>query len=200
MSWSRRSIACVVAFFLGDARLEILARVGVPQPAKGDHTERQAYEQGNDEHPDPDTTPLSGHLFLWQRSHAPIGRGWVVLGRQALRTALEASLLWPCLRLLRVCAAQCFEIGAAILTKSTAGRVPPGAIWTGDQGSISNGFMRSRQTGIGILLCKQHHAAPGYRSIRGSSASRRPFPIRLIDSAVRKIIMPGKKTLVQFVM
>jgi hypothetical protein len=39
-----------------------------------------------------------------------------------------------------------------------------------------------------------------YRSMRGSRASRKPFPIRLIESAVKKIIIPGKKTLDGFVM
>jgi hypothetical protein len=121
--------------FLGDSSLETPARIGVLEPGEREHANRQAPQQRDHQHPDPEAALLNGRLLRWKRRHAPVWGRRILISGRAIR-GLPGRL-----RPGRICwwvrSAQSLQVSAAILTESCARWILPGAIRTGDQMNAS---------------------------------------------------------------
>ncbi len=162
--------SCLDGLLVGNSGLEAVARIRVGQPPERQQAKDQTAEQGKHHQPDPDTPFLFRRFFMRQRRHPPFRRCWI---------DFADTQAWRAARRLRPgrCgggrrAAQCLQIGAAVLAESTAGRILPRAIWTSDQSNASYSYRYPSPNGHILNRRRRGNRLPAFPMLRAPSADR----------------------------
>jgi hypothetical protein len=153
-------VARLSRFFLCNSRLEATTRIGMLQPGERKHTDGQASEQRNHQHPDPEAALLRGGLFHRQRRHSP--PRLVRIAIVGIRAGRLSWRFWPGRRYGRLCAIQRLQIGATVFAEPPAARVLPRTIGTGYQSIAS--WLRQRLSANSRILNRRRQRTSVRRS------------------------------------